>query len=165
MSARVNIVYRIPHRIVIPVQRQRLRQVPKVRILRQEVPLLHLEVSRPQILKSCIRVVAFSIVPIYIRILRLPKRHLPRRRIAVRDGHRREAVGHRAYASPRIVQIVSLPAHAVLDRDTFVTVSIRFADTSVNVRLHQNLRILAVHVVHILDQLVVLAHSLVRDTA
>lgn len=87
MSTWISIVQRAVLHIRIPVQGQQVYGLPKVRILLEEPPLLSIIIPRPQILKPCIRVIALCIIPIEIRILHAPKRHLPIRIILVHIRH------------------------------------------------------------------------------
>lgn len=65
MPARVVIKQRIPDTVAVPVQCQRVPDIPKVTVLRKEVPLHRIIIPRPQVLAVDVRVVALHAEPVF----------------------------------------------------------------------------------------------------
>ena len=156
MPARIRIIQRTALHIIISVQRQRIRDVPQIRILRHKVRRRRTVISCPQILDIHVRIVGFRVIAVDIVILRLSEGDVSIRIIPVRLPDHALAVGDSGDAASRVVGIVTGPAGEPLIGQTFIAVTVRGIHNTIDVQLHQDFRMLPVHIVDILDQLVVL---------
>ena len=73
ISARIRIIQIAAHAVIIPVERQRLRQAAQAAVLGEEDRCYHTVVPCSQILALDIRVVGLSVIGIFVLILRSPE--------------------------------------------------------------------------------------------
>ena len=107
MSTRINIIQRTVLRISIPVQRQRVCDIPQIRILLEESSLICIIIPRPQILKSGIRIIALCIIPIEVCMLCTSQRHLAVWVMLVYACHHTVIPGIGCHAASSVIQIVA----------------------------------------------------------
>ena len=70
MSARIRIIQIAAHAVIIPVKRQRFCLVAEVAVFGEEGRRYHAVVPCPQVLALDIRIVGFSVVGVFVLILR-----------------------------------------------------------------------------------------------
>ena len=73
VSARIRIIQIAAHAVIIPVERQRLRQAAQVAVFGEEGRCYHAVVPCSQVLALDIRIVGFSVVGVFVLILRSPE--------------------------------------------------------------------------------------------
>ena len=156
MSTRIHIIQRTALHIAVTVQSQRIRDIAKVCIFRQEISRCRTVITCSQILHIHIRIVGFRILCIYIVVLRFAKRDVAISVITVRLPDHTLTVSYSGYASSRIVRIVSCPAIKTLVSKTLISIAVSCIHDTIDVQFHQYFRIFTVHIIHVLDQLVVL---------
>ena len=70
VSARIRIIQIAAHAVIIPVKRQRFCQAAEVAVFGEEGRCYHAVVPCPQVLALDIRIVGFSVVGVFVLILR-----------------------------------------------------------------------------------------------
>ena len=70
VSARIRIIQIAAHAVIIPVKRQRFCQAAEVAVFGEEGRRYHAVVPCPQVLALDIRIVGFSVVGVFVLILR-----------------------------------------------------------------------------------------------
>ena len=70
ISARIRIIQIAAHAVIIPVKRQRFCQAAEVAVFGEEGRRYHAVVPCPQVLALDIRIVGFSVVGVFVLILR-----------------------------------------------------------------------------------------------
>ena len=70
VSTRIRIIQIAAHAVIIPVERQRLRQAAQVAVFGEEGRCYHTVVPCPQILALDIRIVGLPVVGVFVLILR-----------------------------------------------------------------------------------------------
>ncbi|MDB1998566.1 hypothetical protein PMZ82_22975, partial [[Clostridium] symbiosum] len=78
--------------------------------LRQEIPSLHVIITRPQVLYFQIRIIVFRIIRIAVIVLRFSKGDISGRSVAVGLPQSSLAVGYAAYVSSWIVGLCGTEA-------------------------------------------------------
>jgi len=159
MSARVHIIQRAILRIRIPIQRQRISNIPQITIFLEESSLIRIIIPGPQILKPCIRVIALRIISIEFRMLCASQCHFPIGVVLVHIRQHTVMPGVPGDASPAIVQVIAhlvmgdVPCldPIVIPRHSSVSIRISFCRRTVDRISLQYLRVLLGGVVHILD--------------
>ena len=73
ISARIRIIQIAAHAVIIPVERQRLRQAAQAAVLGEEDRCYHTVIPCSQILALDLRIVGLSIVGVFVFILRSPE--------------------------------------------------------------------------------------------
>ena len=106
-SARIRIIQIAAHAVIIPVERQRLRQAAQVAVFGEEGRCYHTVVPCPQILALDIRVVGLPIVGIFVFILRSPESDLTGDAVAVGLVDLSLFIGDAGDTSSGIVEVVA----------------------------------------------------------
>ena len=104
---RIRIIQIAAHAVIIPVERQRLRQAAQVAVFGEEGRCYHTVVPCPQILALDIRVVGLPIVGIFVFILRSPESDLTGDAVAVGLVDLSLFIGDAGDTSSGIVEVVA----------------------------------------------------------
>ncbi len=123
ISTRIRIIQIAAHAVIIPVERQRLRQAAQVAVFGEEGRCYHTVVPCPQILALDIRVVGLPIVGIFVFILRSPESDLTGDAVAVGLVDLSLFIGDAGDTSSGIVEVVA--GAAIIPRTAF-TLNILF---------------------------------------
>ena len=107
ISARIRIIQIAAHAVIIPVERQRLRQAAQAAVLGEEDRCYHTVIPCSQILALDIRIVGLSIVGVFVFILRSPEGDLTGDTVAVGLADLSLFIGDAGDASSGIVEVVA----------------------------------------------------------
>ena len=107
ISARIRIIQIAAHAVIIPVERQRLRQAAQAAVLGEEDRCYHTVIPCSQILALDIRIVGLSIVGVFVFILRSPEGDLNGDTVAVGLADLSLFIGDAGDASSGIVEVVA----------------------------------------------------------
>ena len=107
VSARIRIIQIAAHAVIIPVKRQRFCQAAEVAVFGEEGRRYHAVVPCPQILALDIRIVGFSVVGVFVLILRSTKGDLSGDAVTVGLVDLSPFIGDTGDASSGIVEIIS----------------------------------------------------------
>ena len=107
MSARIRIIQIAAHAVIIPVKRQRFCQAAEVAVFGEEGRRYHAVVPCPQILALDIRIVGFSVVGVFVLILRSTKGDLSGDAVTVGLVDLSLFIVDARDASPGIIEIIS----------------------------------------------------------
>ena len=107
MSARIRIIQIAAHAVIIPVECQRFCLAAEVAVFGEEGRRYHAVVPCPQILALDIRIVEFSVVGVFVLILRSTKGDLSGDAVTVGLVDLSLFIGDARDASPGIVEVVA----------------------------------------------------------
>ena len=107
ISARIRIIQIAAHAVIIPVERQRLRQAAQAAVLGEEDRCYHTVIPCSQILALDIRIVGLSIVGVFVFILRSPEGDLTGDTVTVGLADLSLFIGDAGDASSGIVEVVA----------------------------------------------------------
>ena len=107
VSARIRIIQIAAHAVIIPVKRQRFCQAAEVAVFGEEGRRYHAVVPCPQVLALDIRIVGFSVVGVFVLILRSTESDLTGDAVAVGLVDLFLFIGDAGDASPGIVEVVA----------------------------------------------------------
>ena len=107
ISARIRIIQITAHAVIIPVKRQRFCQAAEVAVFGEEGRRYHAVVPCPQILALDIRIVGFSVVGVFVLILRSTEGDLSGDAVAVGLVDLSLFIGDAGDASSGIVEVVA----------------------------------------------------------
>ena len=107
ISARIRIIQIAAHAVIIPVKRQRFCQAAEVAVFGEEGRRYHAVVPCPQILALDIRIVGFSVVGVFVLILRSPEGDLTGDTVAVGLVDLSLFIGDAGDTSSGIVEVVA----------------------------------------------------------
>ncbi len=107
ISARIRIIQIAAHAVIIPVERQRLRQAAQAAVLGEEDRCYHTVIPCSQILALDIRIVGLSIVGVFVFILRSPEGDLTGDTVAVGLADLSLFIGDAGDTSSGIVEVVA----------------------------------------------------------
>ena len=156
IPAGIHIIQIAADAVIVPVQGKGLPDISQVAVLREEVCRHYIVVPCPQVLAVDVGVVAFPVVGVLVLMGGGAVGKLPCDAVAVGFGQMAFCVGQACHASPGVVEIVGGPAGLVkeLFADPVHTVGVRCVRPAVDVQLHQDFRVLPVHVVDVLYELI-----------
>ena len=103
MSARVHIIQRAVLDIRVPVQCQRVRDISEIGVLLEESSLVCIIIPGSQVFKSCIWIVAFTVVSVEIYMVRGSKRYLAVGVVLVDCRYPGFVPGDSCYASAAVI--------------------------------------------------------------
>ena len=153
ISARIRIIQIAAHAVIIPVKRQRFCLVAEVAVFGEEGRRYHAVVPCPQILALDIRIVGFSVVGVFVLILRSTKGDLSGDAVAVGLVDLSLFIGDAGDTSSGIVEVVAGAAIEAIKGDPVESavylrsVDIRGIRLTIDVLLDQYLCMLTVDVV------------------
>ena len=153
VSARIRIIQIAAHAVIIPVERQRLRQAAQVAVFGEEGRCYHTVVPCPQILALDIRVVGLPIVGIFVFILRSPESDLTGDAVAVGLVDLSLFIGDAGDTSSGIIEVVAGAAIEAVKGDPVESavylrsVDIRGIRPAIDVLLDQYLGMFTVDIV------------------
>ena len=153
ISARIRIIQITAHAVIIPVERQWLCQAAQAAVLGEEGRRYHAVVPCPQILALDIRIVGFSVVGVFVLILRSTKGDLSGDAVTVGLVDLSLFIGDAGDASSGIVEVVAGAAIEPVKGDPVESavylrsVDIRGIRLAIDVLLDQYLCMLTVDVV------------------
>ena len=153
ISARIRIIQIAAHAVIIPVERQRLCLVAEVAVFGEEGRRYHTVVPCSQILTLDIRIVGFSVVGVFVLILRSTEGDLTGDAVAVGLADLPLFIGDAGDASPGIIEIIPGAAIEPVKGDPvvsivyFCSVDIRGIRPAIDVLLDQYFGMLTVDVV------------------
>ena len=107
VSARIRIIQITAHAVIIPVKRQRFCQATQVAVFGEECRCYHAVVPCPQILALDIRIVGFSVVGVFVLILRSTKGDLFGDAVTVGLVDLSLFIGDAGDASSGIIEVIS----------------------------------------------------------
>ena len=107
ISARIRIIQITAHAVIIPVKCQRFCLVAEVAVFGEEGRRYHAVVPCPQILALDIRIVGFSVVGVFVLILRSTEGDLSGDAVTVGLVDLSLFIGDARDASPGIIEIIS----------------------------------------------------------
>ena len=107
VSARIRIIQITAHAVIIPVERQRLCLAAEVAVFGEEGRCYHAVVPCPQILALDIRIVGFSVVGVFVLILRSTECDLSGDTVAVGLVDLSLFIGDAGDTSSGIVEVVA----------------------------------------------------------
>ncbi len=107
VSARICIIQITAHAVIIPVERQRLCLVAEVAVFGEEGRCYHAVVPCPQILALDIRIVGFSVVGVFVLILRSTESDLSGDAVTIGLVDLSLFIGDAGDTSPGIIEIIS----------------------------------------------------------
>ena len=107
ISTRIRIIQIAAHAVIIPVERQWLCQAAQAAVFGEEGRRYHAVVPCPQILALDIRIVGFSVVGVFVLILRSTKGDLSGDAVTVGLVDLSLFIGDARDASPGIIEIIS----------------------------------------------------------
>ena len=107
ISARIRIIQIAAHAVIIPVERQRLCLVAEVAVFGEEGRCYHAVVPCPQILALDIRIVGFSVVGVFVLILRSTESDLSGDAVTIGLVDLSLFIGDAGDTSPGIIEIIS----------------------------------------------------------
>ena len=110
VSARIRIIQITAHAVIIPVKRQRFCQAAEVAVFGEEGRCYHAVVPCPQILALDIRIVGFSVVGVFVLILRSTEGDLSGDTVKVGLVDLSLFIGDAGDTSPGIVEVVAVAA-------------------------------------------------------
>ena len=153
VSARIRIIQIAAHAVIIPVKRQRFCQAAEVAVFGEEGRCYHAVVPCPQVLALDIRIVGFSVVGVFVLILRSTKGDLSGDAVTVGLVDLSLFIGDTGDASSGIVEIISGAAIEPVKGDPVESavylrpIDIRGIRLTIDVLLDQYLGMLTVDVV------------------
>ena len=153
VSARIRIIQIAAHAVIIPVKRQRFCLAAEVAVFGEEGRRYHAVVPCPQILALDIRIVGFSVVGVFVLILRSTEGDLSGDAVTVGLVDLSLFIGDARDASPGIIEIISGAAIEPVKGDPVESavylrsVDIRGIRLTIDVLLDQYLGMLTVDVV------------------
>lgn len=153
ISAGIRIIQIAAHAVIIPVKRQRFCQAAEVAVFGEEGRRYHAVVPCSQVLALDIRIVGFSVVGVFVLILRSTECDLSGDAVAVGLVDLSLFIGDAGDASPRIIEIISGAAIEAVKGDPVESavylrsVDIRGIRLTIDVLLDQYLGMLTVDVV------------------
>ena len=107
VSARIRIIQITAHAVIIPVKRQRFCQATQVAVFGEECRCYHAVVPCPQILALDIRIVGFSVVGVFVLILRSTESDLSGDAVTVGLVDLSLFIGDAGDASSGIIEVIS----------------------------------------------------------
>ena len=107
VSARIRIIQITAHAVIIPVKRQRFCLVAEVAVFGEEGRCYHAVVPCPQILALDIRIVGFSVVGVFVLILRSTEGDLSGDTVKVGLVDLSLFIGDAGDTSPGIIEVVA----------------------------------------------------------
>ena len=153
VSARIRIIQIAAHAVIIPVKRQRFCQAAQVAVFGEEGRCYHTVVPCSQILALDIRIVGFSVVGVFVLILRSTECDLSGDAVAVGLVDLSLFIGDAGDTSSGIVEVVAGAAIEAVKGDPVESavylrsVDIRGIRLTIDVLLDQYLGMLTVDVV------------------
>ena len=153
VSARIRIIQITAHAVIIPVKRQRFCLVAEVAVFGEEGRRYHAVVPCPQVLALDIRIVGFSVVGVFVLILRSTESDLSGDAVTVGLVDLSLFIGDAGDTSSGIVEVVAGAAIEALKGDPVESavylrsVDIRGIRPAIDVLLDQYLCMLTVDVV------------------
>ena len=153
ISARIRIIQIAAHAVIIPVERQRFCQAAEVAVFGEEGRCYHAVVPCSQVLALDIRIVGFSVVGVFVLILRSTECDLSGDAVTVGLVDLSLFIGDAGDASPSIVEVVAGAAIEAVKGDPVESavylrsVDIRGIRPAIDVLLDQYLGMLTVDVV------------------
>ena len=153
ISARIRIIQIAAHAVIIPVKRQRFCLVAEVAVFGEEGRRYHTVVPCSQILTLDIRIVGFSVVGVFVLILRSPEGDLTGDAVAVGLADLPLFIGDAGDASSGIIEVVAGAAIEAIKGDPVESavylrsVDIRGIRPAIDVLLDQYLGMLTVDIV------------------
>ena len=153
VSARIRIIQIAAHAVIIPVECQRFCLAAEVAVFGEEGRRYHAVVPCPQILALDIRIVGFSVVGVFVLILRSTKGDLSGDAVTVGLVDLSLFIGDTGDASSGIVEIISGAAIEPVKGDPVKSavylrsVDIRGIRPAIDVLLDQYLGMLTVDIV------------------
>ena len=153
ISARIRIIQIAAHAVIIPVERQRLRQAAQAAVLGEEDRCYHTVIPCSQILALNIWIVGFSVVGVFVLILRSTKGDLSGDAVTVGLIDLSLFIGDAGDTSSGIVEVVAGAAIEAVKGDPVESavylrsVDIRGIRLTIDVLLDQYLCMLTVDVV------------------
>ena len=122
MSARIRIIQIAAHAVIIPVECQRLCQAAQVAVLGEEGRCYHAVVPCSQVLALDIRIVGFSVVGVFVLILRSTECDLSGDAVAVGLVDLSLFIGDAGDASSGIIEVISGAAIEPVKGDPVVSI-------------------------------------------
>ena len=122
MSARIRIIQIAAHAVIIPVERQRFCQATQVAVFGEECRCYHAVVPCPQILALDIRIVGFSVVGVFVLILRSTESDLSGDAVTVGLVDLSLFIGDAGDASSGIIEVISGAAIEPVKGDPVVSI-------------------------------------------
>ena len=107
VSARIRIIQIAAHAVIIPVERQRFCLAAEVAVFGEEGRRYHAVVPCPQILALDIRIVGFSVVGVFVLILRSTESDLSGDAVTIGLVDLSLFIGDAGDTSPGIIEIIS----------------------------------------------------------
>ena len=107
VSARIRIIQITAHAVIIPVERQRFCQAAEVAVFGEEGRRYHTVVPCSQILTLDIRIVGFSVVGVFVLILRSTESDLSGDAVTIGLVDLSLFIGDAGDTSPGIIEIIS----------------------------------------------------------
>ena len=153
VSARIRIIQITAHAAIIPVERQRLCLVAEVAVFGEEGRCYHAVVPCPQILALNIWIVGFSVIGVFVLILRSPEGDLTGDAVAVGLADLPLFIGDAGDASSGIIEVVAGAAIEAIKGDPVESAvylrsgDIRGIRPAIDVLLDQYLGMLTVDIV------------------
>ena len=153
VSARIRIIQIAAHAVIIPVKRQRFCQAAEVAVFGEEGRRYHAVVPCPQVLALDIRIVGFSVVGVFVLILRSTESDLSGDAVTVGLVDLSFFIGGAGDTSPGIVEVVAGAAIEAVKGDPVESavylrsVDIRGIRPAIDVLLDQYLGMLTVDIV------------------
>jgi len=153
ISARIRIIQIAAHAVIIPVKRQRFCQAAEVAVFGEEGRRYHAVVPCPQVLALDIRIVGFSVVGVFVLILRSTESDLSGDAVTVGLVDLSLFIGDAGDTSSGIVEVVAGAAIEAVKGDSVESavylrsVDIRGIRLTIDVLLDQYLGMLTVDVV------------------
>ena len=153
ISAGIRIIQIAAHAVIIPVKRQRFCQAAEVAVFGEEGRRYHAVVPCSQILALDIRIVGFSVVGVFVLILRSTKGDLSGDAVTVGLVDLSLFIGDARDASPGIIEIISGAAIEPVKGDPIesavylCSVDIRGIRLAIDVLLDQYFSMLTVDIV------------------
>ena len=153
ISAGIRIIQIAAHAVIIPIKRQRLCQAAQVAVFGEEGRCYHAVVPCSQILALDIRIVGFSVVGVFVLILRSTESDLSGDTVTVGLVDLSLFIGDAGDASPGIVEVVAGAAIEPVKGDPVESavylrsVDIRGIRPAIDVLLDQYLGMLTVDII------------------
>ena len=122
ISAGIRIIQIAAHAVIIPIKRQRLCQAAQVAVFGEEGRCYHTVVPCPQILALNIWIVGFSVVGVFVLILRSTKGDLSGDAVTVGLVDLSLFIGDAGDTSPGIVEVVAGAAIEAVKGDPVVSI-------------------------------------------
>ena len=153
VSARIRIIQIAAHAVIIPVKRQRFCQAAEVAVFGEEGRRYHAVVPCPQVLALDIRIVGFSVVGVFVLILRSTESDLSGDAVTVGLVDLSLFIGDAGDTSSGIVEVVAGAAIEAVKGDPVESavylrsVDIRGIRPAIDVLLDQYLGMFTVDIV------------------